>query len=230
MKNKIETFFKEREREGVSGVIESPLIYIVDRKKEQQGDVEILDKVDKTIKGVLINNEPQLKVYYYIFKDNSFRIERYNEKGKFLTFSAGSQYQQCECILFPNETDNPEHWILLIELKYAKNYAAASRENGAYPQKMIEQIIQTTQYLRRHNIIPAKKTVFAIVSFPNVIENFNSTLFEGNIFIENESKIDVRKPHTNNRMNRTQIATKYNIVIQARNEATIKSAKRLQFA
>lgn len=229
MRSKIETFFKDIKREGKCGITDNSLIYIIDRKEEQQGSIEILDKEDYTIKGLRLHNDPQLDVYYYAFEENSFKHERYDTKGVLTAFAKGERYRQCECILFPSEERASDCWVLLIELKYAENYNAASKTENAYPQNMIAQIIHTTEYLRRHELIPADVTVQAILSFPNVIRDFNSTLFQGDIFIEDESEIDIRKSPTSNVMNRTQIAVKYKIVIRAQNEATIKSTQRLKF-
>lgn len=228
MRDKLENFLEKIKREGKFSTINNPLIYIVDRKKEQQGDVEILKEVDSSINGLSLINDTTLNVYYYVFKDNSFRHEIYN-KEICVAFSKGNKYRQCECILFPYKKIESPNWILLVELKYALDFNAASRKDDAYPQHMIEQIIQTAEYLRRHDVIPVDSAIHAILSFPNVIENFNSTLFEGDIFIEDESKIDIRKSPTNNIMNRTQIAMKYKIIIHAQNTATIKSGKRLKF-
>ena len=228
MKNKLDTFFNTKK--GEFNLTSSPIIYVIDRKNEQKGDVEILDKIDETINGLLLINEPSLEVFYYIFKENSLLHEIYNGKGDFVAFSKGDRYRQCECVLFPNEEDGDINcWISLIELKYAQDYKAASNKENNYPQNMIEQIIQTSEYLRRHEIVPRNKTIHAILSFPNVINDYNSTLFEGDIFVEDESKIDVSKASSSNVMNRTQIADKYKIVIRAQNKAMIKSIGRLKF-
>lgn len=229
MKDRLISFFNRIDRAGKYGTTNSSLVYIVDRKEEQQGSIEILDEDDRSINGLLLKNDPQISLFYYAFEENSFRLERYNKNGIFLTFAKGNQYRQCECVLFPDVEEDHNDWLMLIELKYVLDYSAASRKNSSYPQQMIEQIIQTTEYLRRHNVISINKKIHAVLSFPNVIEDFNSTLFEGDIFIEDESKIDIRKSPTSNVMNRTQIAIKYNVHIRAQNEATIKSASRLKF-
>ncbi len=77
---------------------------------------------------------------------------------------------------------SPNNWVLAIETKYAKDHTAAfkkSEEDGVpeYPQKMVSQIISTVKYLRDKGILSKEKIVHAIVSFPNLIADFNSELF-----------------------------------------------------
>jgi hypothetical protein len=132
--------------------------------------------------------------------------------------------------LFPDEVNTANSWTLLVETKYAKDYHAARETKNNYPHSMVEQIISTSEYLRRHGVIPLDKMVNAIVAFPNIIINFKSTLFKGNIYREDENKIDIRKPSSCKNMSITQVAKKYKVIIQAQNGAIINNREKLAFA
>ncbi len=124
----------------------------------------------------------KVEVYFDGFKDNSLKIS----KGKYSS--------QCECVIFPT-SDKTTDWVLFVETKYANNRANAFREEYDYPNGMVRQIIATVKYFRDKEIIPEDKKVSAIVSFPNLIEEFNSTIFTGNLSIEDiltDHKIIIR--------------------------------------
>lgn len=170
-------------------------IYIVDYKKLNNGDVELLEKEPDDIKYVHLENSTKVAVYFDGFKDNALLIK------------AGEHSQQCECVLFPkdcNETD----WALFIECKYSYDLKTASDVKNGYPQKMISQIVDTVAFFRNKGILGAKRRATAIVSFPNLMEEFNSTFFSGEF-----TELDILKEH--------------NILIRATNSAIIKSPKRI---
>lgn len=227
MKIKLKDFFSDKESpDAITGVINTPMIHVIDKKEEADGCICVQSLSDYNVKGVAIQNEFRLSVYYHIFVEYSFKKELYDSDGELIGFEpieSTNSYRHCECILFPDEED--KCWVLLIETKYARDHKAASQNN--YPHNMVEQIVSTCEYLRRHGIIPMDKSVDAIVSFPNLITNYESTLFIGDIFYENLNKLDIRKPKTNNPLNLTQIKKRYNIRIKAQNELTIGSKKKL---
>lgn len=170
-------------------------IYIVDYKKLNNGDVVLLEKEPDDIKYVHLENTNKVAVYFDGFKDNALLI------------NAGEHSQQCECVLFPtdcNETD----WVLFIECKYSYDLKTASDVKNGYPQKMISQIVDTVTFFRNKGILGAKRRATAIVSFPNLMEEFNSTFFSGEF-----TELDILK--------------EYNILIRATNSAIIKSPKRI---
>ena len=170
-------------------------IYIVDYKKLNNGDVVLLENEPEDIKYVHIENTNNISIYFDGFKDNA------------LVMKAGEHSQQCECVLFPkdcNETD----WVLFIECKYSYDLKTATDVKNGYPQKMIRQIIDTVSFFRSKGILDAKRRASAIVSFPNLMEEFNSTFFSGEF-----TELDILK--------------EYNILIRATNSATIKSQKRI---
>ncbi len=174
---------------------ESSDIYIVDYKKLNNGDVVLLENEPEDIKYVHIENINNISICFDGFKDNA------------LVIKAGEHSQQCECVMFPadcNQTD----WVLFIECKYSYDLKTASDVKNGYPQKMISQIIDTVSFFRSKGILEAKRRASAIVSFPNLMEEFNSTFFSGEF-----TELDILKEH--------------NILIRATNSATIKSQKRI---
>jgi hypothetical protein len=233
MQNKIKDLFKDKEAtKSCFGTLASPVIYIIDKKKEENGDIHILPTEDFKVKAVELKNENNLRIFYYIFQDYSFKKERLNENKitGFEPLNSENCYRHCECILFPDEVDTTNNWTLLVETKYAKDYRAASEKKNDYPHSMVEQINSTSEYLRRHGVIPLNKMVNAIVAFPNLIINYEPHLFKGNIYREDENKIDIRKPSSCKNMSITQIAKKYKVIIQAQNGAIINNREKLAFA
>lgn len=232
MQNKIRVFFQDKEPvQANSGSLNSPEIYITDRTEEASGGIVIQRIPDYNIKGVKIENPPLLDIFHYTFIEYSFKKEIIDENNRIIGFppvNSGDSYRHCECILFPH-INNEESWILLIETKYARDLKAASKIQSDYPHSMIEQIISTAEYLRRHGIIPSTQKIDAIVSFPNLIIDYQSTLFKGKVYRENNNRIDVRKAVSNQDMTITQIAKKYKIRIKAQNTVTVNNETRLSF-
>ncbi|OFX49764.1 MAG: hypothetical protein A2046_11455 [Bacteroidetes bacterium GWA2_30_7] len=174
----------------------APHLYIVDYKSINDGSVILHEDKPLNIKYVYLSNQNEVTVCFDGFTNNA------------LPLSAGSQNQQCECVIFPDrcfETD----WILFVETKYVNNRKAAFNEIRGYPNKMTTQIIETVQYFRNKGIIETNKKVWAIVSFPILIEEFNSTIFKGDL-------------------SETDILFKHRIVIRGTNSASIISEKRIK--
>lgn len=174
---------------------EAPDLYIVDYKDINGGDVELLESEPADAKHVYLENKQPIAIYFDGFKDNALPI------------GTGSQNKQCECVVFPatcKETD----WILFVETKYANNLQAAFKQEYDYPRGMVKQIIETVKYFRDKGIIEQNRRVTAIVSFPNLIEVFNSFVFR-----EDLSEIDILLNHK--------------ILVRATNSATIISEKRI---
>lgn len=189
MINKINSILPDH----VIKVTESKEIFIVDYKKLNGGEVELLEREPNDIKYVYIENIRPIKIAFDGFKDNALPIK------------IGVYNRQCECVLFPKLYDE-NSWVLFIETKYANNLRAAFAENYDYPNNMIEQITETVKYFREKNIIPENKRVWAIVSFPNLIEEFNSYFFQDQL---------------------DDILLNQKILIRATNSAIVKSEKRI---
>ena len=173
----------------------APQIYIVDYKNSSGGDVVLLEDEPADIKYVYLENKKSIGVYFDGFKDNALPITK------------GEHSKQCECVLFP-QACNDKDWILFIETKYTNDLHSAFDENHDYPNDMVNQIIQTVQYFREKKIIAQNRRVNAIVSFPNLIEAFNSTFFKAELSIED-------------------ILIQHKILVRATNSAIIKSEKRI---
>ena len=181
-----------------------PEIHIVDWKDtDSTRGVEIFDQKQGGINSVSLINDNGLNIVIDIFGENALPI------------CAGDQVSQCECISFPLDyRDNS--WILAIETKYANDEDAAFRirENEVnYPEKMVSQIISTIEYFRDKNIIDSNRIVHAIISFPNLIADFNSQLFS---FVRDEWSIE-------------NLLVSKRIRIKGCNSANIKSTKRITF-
>ncbi len=177
-------------------VFSSSNLYIIDYKDISGGDVLMVGAKPTDIKYVYLSNPRNIETCFDGFKDNALPI------------SVGTYNSQCECVTFPNRCD-PSDWILFVETKYANNRQNAFNEVYDYPNGMVNQIIDTVKYFRDKGIIPINKRVSAIVSFPNLIEEFNSTLFTGDLSIED-------------------ILSGHNILIRGTNSALIRSEKRLK--
>jgi hypothetical protein len=171
-------------------------LYVVDYKHANNGDVCLLEKQPDEIKYVYLDNIDEVPVWFDGFKDNALEI------------STGNYCRQCECVIFP-AVCNDNDWVLFIETKYTENLEKAFREEFDYPHCMIKQILSTVEFFRSKGILQTDRRATAIVSFPNLIEEFNSTFF---------AKTDVSE---------LDILEKYNILIRATNSATIKSPKRI---
>lgn len=170
-------------------------IYIVDYKNLNNGEVTLLENMPNDIKYVHLENNTEVAVYFDGFKDNALKI------------TTGNYSQQCECVLFPTSCDETD-WVLFIECKYTYDLKSATDVKNGYPQKMISQIIDTVSFFRNKGILKATKRATAIVSFPNLMEEFNSAFFTGEL-------------------NVLDILIEYNILIRATNSAKIKSSKRI---
>ncbi len=171
-------------------------LYVVDYKKLNGGPVCLLETEPTDIKAVHIANEKNIPIYFDAFKDNA------------LIKSNGNHSQQCEGVLFPT-TCNENDWVLFIECKYTYDLKTATDTKNGYPQKMITQIIDTVNFFREKGILDPNRRATAIVAFPNLVEEFNSTFFTG-------------------QQSETDILIQHKILIRATNSAFIKSTKNIK--
>ena len=142
-------------------------LYIVDwsaNEEMKKDDVEITEQMPEGMRAVWVSNEKRIEVFFAGFGKNALK----------LTNSVCSK--QCECVLFPTLCD-PEKWVLFVETKYARDLQAAQKPQAKYPYKMLEQIRETVRYFRDKGIIDSDKIVHAVMSFPNLIENFEQWVF-----------------------------------------------------
>ena len=114
------------------------------------------------------------------------------------------------CVVFP-AICNCNDWFLFIETKYSSDWESAFREENDYPNCMITQILETVKFFRMKGVLDNDRRVIAIVSFPNLIEAFDSTFF---------SQTDVSE---------LDILLNYNVLLRATNAANIISSKRMKF-
>ena len=136
-------------------------LYIVDwsaNEEVEKDEVEITEQMPEGMRAVCVGNEKRIEVFFAGFGKNALK----------LTNSIYSK--QCECVLFPTLCDS-EKWVLFVETKYARDLQAAQKP------KMGEQIKETVRYFRNKGIIDADKIVQAVMSFPNLIGNFEQWVF-----------------------------------------------------
>ena len=160
------------------------------------GKVVILNFEPNDWKSIHIQNTNNTEVCFDGFEENA------------LPLAKGESNKQCECVLFPCNK-RVDKWILFIETKYSDSFENAFREENNYPYSMTEQIIETVKYFRKKKIIQENKKVHAIVSFPKLVEEFNSYIFNGKISIED-------------------IFVKHKIIIRGTKKAKIISDKRIK--
>lgn len=141
-----------------------PHLYIVDWKDYNNGKVEISGIESPEIKAIHLINQNRIEILFDGFPENALPITK-KKRSK-----------QCECVVFPNNSDK-EEWVLFIETKYARNLSIAQNRRINYPYQMVQQIKATVCYFRTKGIIAKDKIVHAIISFPNLIDNFNSWTF-----------------------------------------------------
>ncbi len=199
MKSKIETQLPKDKHNLCEISFEK--IYVADWKNtDNTRGVEVSEE-HPTIGCVCISNENKISIIFDGFGENALPVKK------------GTQCKQCECVLFPSSNDN--HWILFIETKYAEDTVLAFRKESDYPYCMVSQIIDTIAYFRSKSIIEINRNVHAIVSFPNLKENYHEVFFAA--LQESELPISVE-----------DIRLKHKITIRACNTATVISEKRLR--
>jgi len=81
-------------------------------------------------------------------------------------------------------------------------------------QDVVQRRLTTVEYFREKNIIDKEQLVYAIISFPNLVSDFNSTLFS---FVKEEWSIE------------NLIVTK-KIRIKGCNSAKIITSKRIKLS
>lgn len=151
--------------------LQGKLLYIIDWKDENDGGISF-SNYDMGRPAVCLVNPHELAICCDKFPENALPVKK------------GCFSQQCECVLFPNDGfDDDSNWVLFVETKYAKDEQKARDERNKYPDKMVAQIEATVEYFRDRGILNSDKTVFAIVSFPMLDNNFNAW-FDQNLIHE----------------------------------------------
>jgi hypothetical protein len=180
-----------------NSTIDTENIYIIDYKNINGGGVEIIEN-EPGHGHVHLTNNKKLNIFYVAFKENALKVS-----------TPEGQVKQCECVLFPTTLDSDD-WVLFVETKYANNFQSAFLGNIDHPNTSIKQIISTVEYFREKDILPKDKKVFAIVSFPKIIEPFSEAFF------------------TRSELTMEEISTKHKILLRATNSGIIKSKTRIK--
>ncbi len=181
-----------------------PEIHIVDWKDiDNTQGIKVYNEKHEEISSVCLFNSKELDISIDAFGENALPV------------SIGVQASQCECVSFPTNFKQ-NSWILALETKYANNKEAAFRirkDDVNYPEKMVSQIISTVEYLREKEIIEKDRLVHAIISFPILVYDFNSTLFS---LVPDEYSIE-------------NLIVNKRIRIMGCNAARIRSTKKIEF-
>lgn len=146
-------------------------LFIADYKSLNGGNVNVFDSEPNDIKCIKILNPRKILVCFDGFQENALPLD------------IGTQSQQCEGVLFPDRV-NDNDWVLFVETKYSNSVEAALDETRGYPNKAINQIKETVKYFRDKGIIARDKKVSAIISFPVLMEEFNSTILTSDKIME----------------------------------------------
>jgi hypothetical protein len=154
-----------------------PEIHIVDWKNFDGGrgrGIEICNGKPKEIDSVCLFNDYGIEVSIDAFGENALPYPTKRE----------GYAEQCECVASPSSA-TADNWFLAIETKYTNNLNAALNH---YPKKMITQIISTVDYLRAKGAVGCDKVVYAILSFPKLLSDF-----DGMLFTDNGEELDINK-------------------------------------
>lgn len=179
-----------------NGTINTDNIYVIDYKNINGGEIKVLEDRPQD-DYVHLTNENNVNLYYVAFQENALKVN-----------TPEGQVKQCECLLFPTSL-NHDDWVLFIETKYANNLQSAFYGKIDHPNTSIKQIISTVNYLREKEILAKNKKVYAIISFPKLIEPFSEAFL------------------TRSELTLEEILTNYNILLRATNKGIVKSQKRL---
>ena len=193
----------------------SATIYIRDYKHHdleagiQNRGVVIDDSDDPDCASVVLVNEMPgvLAIDADCFPENALPEE---EVGRYAS--------QCECVIFPFDGSDDD-WLLFIETKYTDNREVAQKGDVNYPKKMFAQIKSTVNYFRQKGIIAGNKRVYAIMSYPKLLEPFDSWNFP--LEDRDEDTGDILQLSTE------EIIRRYKIHLRSTNHAHIKSPKRI---
>lgn len=131
-------------------------LYIADyteqtKDKEQKRGIELIkDSPPRDIDYFFtVNNPCKLEMNGIPFDNNSF------------TTPNGSIASQCECVIFPNSSDD-KSWILFLELKYS-NKCKNNRKNL---NKARKQLFKTQYYYKSKGVFNKNNICYLLASLP----------------------------------------------------------------
>ena len=137
-----------------------------------------------------LHNNDRLQITGIVFNNRSF------------TRPDGNPRSQCECVVFPDVSNN-ESWIFFLELKYSsRDYNNVNNLNKAR-----RQLFKTQYYYKSEGIFTAKNTCYLIASLPLQSEPF------ANMVLGQSYLLDMKEKH--------------NIVIRFQNSAEIIDDKQI---
>lgn len=178
----------------------SDAIYIVDyTNQDRTKGVELFEEKPDDIESVYLANSNEIPIYFDPFGESALPIE-----------SESGQSSMCEGVMWAKPIEDRDYWILFIEMKYSNNWANAFREENDYPRSTVKQILSTVSYFREKEIIPQHKRVHAMISFPKLVQEFNSFFFD----MLEETPL--------------QILIEHKVKLRATNTAEIRSEKRIK--
>lgn len=138
-----------------------------------------------------INNPCNLKMDGIPFDNSSF------------TKPNGSIASQCECVIFPNSSDD-KSWILFLELKYSNKY----KNNRKNLNKARKQLFKTQYYYKSKSVFSKNNTCYLLASLPMQ-----------------------RPPFTHYSLTQsylTEMKKKHNVIIRFQNSVEIRDDKHIK--
>jgi hypothetical protein len=181
----------------------------LDKSKVYNDHIYIADYTEKTkndpIKRDVEISSPQAHSdinYCTVLNDNKLDIRSIIFDSKSFTYSNGQTRSQCECVLFPELSDE-KSWILFVELKYSQK----TKNNRKNLQKAIKQLYKTRTYYAREEIFSKDNTCYLLASLPLQPVPFRN-------FEISQSKLQ-------------QLKSKHNVVLRLQNSVRIINNEKI---
>jgi hypothetical protein len=150
----------------------------------------------------LFTGSPPADIDYFSLRNNGLTITGIIFDNQSFTRPDRSTRSQCECVVFPDISDN-HSWIFFAELKYS--CLAYNNENNL--NKARRQLFKTQYYYKSRGIFSITNTCYLFASLPEQSEPF------ANFPLNPSYLLDMKERH--------------NIVIRFQNSAEIINAKQI---
>lgn len=126
------------------------IFYVVDytEKTKSVKGVDVLEPKPTDIDPLIVHNPKEISITTSIFKSQCFMG------------ADGLELKQCECVMYPT-TSTVLTWVLFVEIKDCKPANAS-----VYHKEIKEKFVVNIGFFREKGIIPPKKVVYAVASFP----------------------------------------------------------------
>lgn len=151
---------------------------------------------------IIETNPPDDIDFFELKNDNNLVIRHIIFDNSSFLRSNGTPLSQCECVVFPENSD-PKSWIFFAELKYSSK----SYNNNNNLRKAIKQLYKTRYYYFDKAIFSKTNTCYLLASLPMQAEPFvQSVIFQNDLL---------------------RLKSKHNIVLRLQNHADIQNDKSI---